>query len=68
MWFLSSLWFLPSLWFLDELVVFGRDCGFLSSLWFLDELVVFVELVDLRSKVVINGKPKWDLTTESRLC
>ena len=73
--------FLPSLWFFGELcgfwaslwffavfvvfvgfVVFCRICGFLPSLWF------FGELVDLRSTVVINGKPQRDLTTESRLC
>ena len=56
------------MWFLGELVVFVgfvvffRLCGFLPSLWFLGELV------DLRSTVVINGKPQRDLTTESRLC
>ena len=79
--FLPSLWFFAvfvvfwrALWFLGELVVFAvfvvfvgfvvfcRLCGFLPSLWF------FGELVDLRSTVVINGKPQRDLTTESRLC
>ena len=66
--------FWRALWFLGELVVFAvfvvfvgfvvffRLCGFLPSLWF------FGELVDLRSTVVINGKPQRDLTTESRLC
>ena len=51
-----------SLWFWGELVVFGRACGFWASLWFLGELV------DLRSKVVIKGKPLKDLTTESKSC
>ena len=32
------------------------------------ELVVFAELVDLRPKVVIKGKPPKNLTTESMLC
>ena len=40
----------------DVFVVFCRACGFLG------------ELVDLRSTVVINGKPQRDLTTESSLC
>lgn len=43
-------------------VVFGRACGFLPSLWFLGELV------DLRSHVVVKGKPHKDLTTDSMLC
>lgn len=55
MWFLPSLWFLSSLWFFP-------------SLWFLGGLVVFAELVDLRSTVVIKGKPHKDLTTDSMLC
>ena len=69
LWFLSALWFfaelvvfLAALWFFAELVVFWRLCGFLPSLWF------FGGFVDLRSTVVINGKPQRDLTTESRLC
>ena len=40
----------------------------MTGLWFLGEIVVFAELVDLRSPVVIKGKPKRDLTTESMLC
>ena len=41
---------------------------FFPSLWFLSALWFFAELVDLRSKVVINGKPQRYLTTESILC
>ena len=54
--------FLARLWFFGEIVVFWRDCGFLPSLWFLGELV------DLRSKVVIKGKPLKDLTTGAKSC
>ena len=50
------MWFLLSLWFLPPLWFFW------ASLWF------FGELVDLRSTVVINGKPQRDLTTEPSLC
>ena len=49
------MWFLSALWFLGELVVFAV-------------FVVFAELVDLRSHVVVKGKPHKDLTTDSMLC
>ena len=62
------------LWFFAVFVVFGRACGFCrlcgfwASLWFLSALWFLGELVDLRSKVVIKGKPPKNLTTESMLC
>ena len=56
------MWFFAVFVVFVGFVVFCRLCGFLPSLWF------FGELVDLRSTVVINGKPQRDLTTESRLC
>ena len=65
---MSALWFFAGLVVFVELVVFVgfvvfcRACGFWTSLWFLDELV------DLRSKVVIDGEPNKNLTTESMLC
>ena len=82
MWFLPGLWFLPPLWFfLGELVVFAAFVVFLGELVVFAVFVVFDvfvvfcracgflgELVDLRSTVVINGKPQRDLTTESSLC
>lgn len=37
-------------------------------MWFLGELVVFAGLVDLRSKVVIKGKPPKNLTPQSKSC
>lgn len=56
------------MWFLGELVVFGRACGFWASLRFLPSLWFLGELVDLRSHVVVKGKPHKDLTTDSMLC
>ena len=69
------------MWFFVELVVFWRACGFLGELVVFAVFVVFDvfvvfcracgflgELVDLRSTVVINGKPQRDLTTDSMLC
>ena len=66
--FLASLWFLGELVVFVGFVVFGRACGFWASLWFFAELVVFAELVDLRSKVVIKGKPPKNLTPQSKSC
>ena len=67
--------FWASLWFFAGLVVFCLACGFWASLWFFAWLVFFLpglwflgEIVDLRSDVVVKGKPKRDLTTESMLC
>ena len=62
------MWFLGELVVFVELVVFGRACGFWASLWFLPNLWFLGELVDLRSHVVVKGKPHNDLTTDSMLC
>ena len=68
------MWFLGELVVFVELVVFGRACGFYracgfwASLWFLPNLWFLGELVDLRSHVVVKGKPHNDLTTDSMLC
>lgn len=69
------------MWFFVELVVFCRLCGFLGELVVFAVFVVFDvfvvfcracgflgELVDLRSTVVINGKPPKNLTPQSKSC
>ena len=70
-----------TMWFFGEIVVFCRLCGFLATLWFFAVFVVFWrdcgfcrlcgfwgELVDLRSTVMINGKPPKNLTPQSKSC